>query len=84
MLLAVAGAVSAEEVHSNYASADAARVGNGMYTFVLDALCILATDPTKVVRNMGQVALHSAGVKLQPVHPRLGKMLTITINDLFL
>lgn len=67
-----AGQTTPDEPHSSFASADAARVGGGMYTFVLEALCTLATDPTKIVQKMGQTALRAAGVELQPVIGRQG------------
>ena len=66
---------ASEETHQSFASADAARVGGGMYSFVLEALCTLATDPTKMVSKRGQAALKSAGVQMQPLATRPGTRL---------
>lgn len=50
-----------------YASADAARVGGGLYQAVVEALCTLATDPSPSVAAAGLAALRAAGVELVPV-----------------
>ncbi|KAL4426136.1 hypothetical protein ABPG77_007418 [Micractinium sp. CCAP 211/92] len=53
-----------------YASADAARVGGGLYQAVVEALCALATDPSpkaSAVAAAGLAALRAANVELIPV-----------------
>jgi hypothetical protein len=50
-----------------YASADAARVGGGLYQALVEALCTLATDPSPRVAAAGLAALRSAAVELVPV-----------------
>lgn len=50
-----------------YASADAARVGGGLYQAVVEALCTLATDPSPKVAAAGVAALRAANVELVPV-----------------
>ncbi|KAL4421494.1 hypothetical protein ABPG75_010785 [Micractinium tetrahymenae] len=50
-----------------YASADAARVGGGLYQAVVEALCTLATDPSPKVATAGLAALRAANVELIPV-----------------
>lgn len=52
-----------------YASADAARVGGGLYSHLLDAAITLATDPASVVASTGAQLLRVAGVEL--VEPNL-------------
>jgi len=47
-----------------YASADAARVGGGLYSHLLDAAITLATDPASVVASAGAHLLRVAGVEL--------------------
>ena len=47
-----------------YASADAARVGGGLYSHLLDAAITLATDPASVVASTGAQLLRVAGVEL--------------------
>ncbi|PSC68711.1 Regulatory-associated of TOR 1 [Micractinium conductrix] len=47
-----------------YASADAARVGGGLYQAVVEALCTLATDPSPKVAAAGLAALRAANVEL--------------------
>ena len=47
-----------------YASADAARVGGGLYSHLLDAAITLATDPALVVAATGAQLLRIAGVEL--------------------
>lgn len=47
-----------------YASADAARVGGGLYQHLLHAAVTLATDPAPMVAAVGAAALHVAGVEL--------------------
>ena len=47
-----------------YASADAARVGGGVYSHLLDAAVTLATDPAPAVAGAGRAALRMAGVEL--------------------
>lgn len=56
----------------NFASADAARVGGGLYGHVLEALCTLATDPAPIVSKMGKAVLLTAGVQLMHVTQSLG------------
>ena len=50
-----------------YASADAARVGGGLYKHLLQAACTLATDPAPKVARLGKAALRVADVELAPV-----------------
>ncbi|EFN54506.1 hypothetical protein CHLNCDRAFT_135218 [Chlorella variabilis] len=50
-----------------YASADAARVGGGLYQALVEALCTLATDPSPKVAAAGLAALRAANVELVPV-----------------
>ena len=66
------GADSPTSSKGNFASADAARVGGGLYTHVLEALCTLTTDPAPSVAKMGKAVLASAGVQLTPVTQTLG------------
>ena len=47
-----------------YATADAARVGGGLYCHLLDAAITLATDPASVVAATGGQLLRVAGVEL--------------------
>lgn len=47
-----------------YASADAARVGGGLYLHLLNAAITLATDPASVVASTGAQLLRVAGVEL--------------------
>lgn len=47
-----------------YATADAARVGGGLYSHLLDAAITLATDPASVVAATGAQLLRVAGVEL--------------------
>lgn len=54
-------------LRGNFASADAARVGGGLYTHLLESLCTLATDPAGMVAEMGNMVLRMAGVQLAPV-----------------
>ncbi|GAB4817626.1 hypothetical protein N2152v2_004672 [Parachlorella kessleri] len=63
--------VGLEQAHLGgvYASADAARVGGGLYLAVVEALCTLATDPSPRVAAAGQAALRSANVELVEVSP---------------
>ena len=46
-----------------YASADAARIGGGLYMHVLEALVALATDPAPRVRRTGRQALTALGIE---------------------
>eukprot|EP00887_Chlorella_sp_A99_P005702 scaffold1.g5702.t1 len=55
-----------------YASADAARVGGGLYLAVVEALCTLATDPSPRVAAAGRAALKAANVELVPVSAGCG------------
>ncbi len=50
-----------------FASADAARVGGGVYTMLLDAACTLATDPAPNVAAQGAAALAVSSVELVPL-----------------
>lgn len=47
-----------------YASADAARVGGGLYQHLLHAVVTLATDPAPMVAAAGAAVLRVAGVEL--------------------
>lgn len=47
-----------------YASADAARVGGGLYQHLLHAVVTLATDPAPTVAAVGAAVLRVAGVEL--------------------
>ena len=49
---------------AGYASADAARVGGGLYKLLLQAACTLATDPASRVATLGKAALRAADVEL--------------------
>lgn len=49
---------------AGYASADAARVGGGLYKLLLQAACTLATDPAPRVASLGKAALRAADVEL--------------------
>ena len=60
----------------NFASADAARVGGGLYGHLLDALCTLATDPAPSVARMGKAVLLLAGVQITPVMGSPGDLLS--------
>ena len=51
---------------SLYASADAARVGEGLYHQLVQAACLLAQDPFPRVNQLGKAALLLAGVELTP------------------
>ena len=51
---------------SLYASADAARVGEGLYHQLVQAACLLAQDPFPRVSQLGKAALLVAGVELTP------------------
>lgn len=50
-----------------FASADAARVGGGLYRSLVEALCTLALDPNPLVRDRGIKALLAAQVELIPL-----------------
>ena len=70
-LLSVSIGDSAHSLHSpldsgSYASADAARVGGGLYKHLLQAACTLATDPAPKVARIGKAALKVADVELAP------------------
>ena len=52
-----------------YASADAARVGGGLYLAVVEALCTLATDPAP--RVSGRCTAHACVVHHSPAEGRL-------------
>lgn len=47
-----------------YASADAARVGGGLYQSMLESVITLATDPAPTVAEVGVAVLRIAGVEL--------------------
>ena len=71
-MLSVSIGDSADSLHSpldsgSYASADAARVGGGLYKHLLQAACTLATDPAPKVARIGKAALRVADVELAPV-----------------
>ena len=51
---------------SLYASADAARVGEGLYSQLVEATCLLASDPFPRVARLGKAALLVADVELVP------------------
>ena len=59
-----------------FATADAARVGGGLYGHLLEALCTLATDPAPNVAKLGKTVLRLAGVEITHVHPFTGIHLT--------
>ena len=63
---------SAGSSKANFASADAARVGGGLYSHVLEALCTLATDPAPSVVKMAKAVLLTAGVQLTPIAKTIG------------
>lgn len=50
--------------NGGYASADAGRVGGGLYEMLLQAACTLATDPAPKVATLGLAALRAAHVEL--------------------
>lgn len=58
----------------SYASADAARVGGGLYKHLLQAACTLATDPAPKVAKLGTAALRVADVELAPVSTSTGQL----------
>ena len=53
--------------NGGYASADAGRVGGGLYQLLLQAACTLATDPAPKVATLGLAALRAADVELTVV-----------------
>ncbi|CAL8465312.1 g4847 [Coccomyxa elongata] len=59
-----AGAAGGGGSGTVYASADAARVGGGLYQHLLHAAVTLATDPAPVVAAVGAAVLRVAGVEL--------------------
>ena len=76
-LLSVSIAAADGSIHSpldagSYASADAARVGGGLYKHLLQAACTLATDPAPKVARLGKAALRVADVELAPVSVTAG------------
>lgn len=76
-LLSVSIAAADGSIHSpldagSYASADAARVGGGLYKHLLQAACTLATDPAPKVARLGKAALRVADVELAPVSVNAG------------
>ncbi len=76
-LLSVSIAAADGSIHSpldagSYASADAARVGGGLYKHLLQAACTLATDPAPKVARLGKAALRVADVELAPVSVAAG------------
>ncbi|DBA97523.1 hypothetical protein WJX77_009223 [Trebouxia sp. C0004] len=78
-LLSVSIAVADGSIHSpldagSYASADAARVGGGLYKHLLQAACTLATDPAPKVARLGKAALRVADVELAPVSIAAGQL----------
>lgn len=71
-LLSVSIGAAEDITHSpldagSYASADAARVGGGLYKHLLQAACTLATDPAPKVARIGKAALRVADVEMAPV-----------------
>jgi hypothetical protein len=52
---------------SVFETADAARVGGGIYEFLLAAACHLATDPMPQVEMLGAAALAVLNVQLEPL-----------------
>lgn len=77
-LLSVSIGGSVDTLHSpldsaSYASADAARVGGGLYKHLLQAACTLATDPAPKVARIGKAALRVADVELAPVLSAAGQ-----------
>ncbi|KAL3149110.1 hypothetical protein ABBQ32_001950 [Trebouxia sp. C0010 RCD-2024] len=78
-LLSVSIGDSTDTLHSpldsgSYASADAARVGGGLYKHLLQAACTLATDPAPKVARIGKAALRVADVELVPVCAAVGQL----------
>ncbi|KAL0035168.1 hypothetical protein WJX79_004418 [Trebouxia sp. C0005] len=78
-LLSVSIAAADGSIHSpldagSYASADAARVGGGLYKHLLQAACTLATDPAPKVARLGKAALRVADVELAPVSVNAGQL----------
>ena len=76
-LLSVSIGASSDSLHSpldpgSYASADAARVGGGLYKHLLQAACTLATDPAPKVARVGKAALRVADVELAPLTTAAG------------
>lgn len=67
------GQPPAQQQSFGYRTADAARVGGGLYAHLLDAACVLATDPSPRVAQMGNTALRVARVEL--VAPVQGEVL---------
>ena len=69
----------------SYATADAARVGGGLYAHLLESICTLATDPAPSVARMGNAVLRVAGVQLMPIGEGAGKLCTFryykTLSD---
>lgn len=59
-----------------YASADAARVGGGLYHALVEALCTLATDAAPQVSKAGQQALKAANVEIVSVGGNIPKPTT--------
>lgn len=47
----------------------AERLGEALYTQVLDGLCALATDPAPRVSRRGEAALKLSNVELHPLSP---------------
>ena len=86
-LLSVSIGESADSLHSpldsgSYASADAARVGGGLYKHLLQAACTLATDPAPKVARIGKAALRVADVVLAPVPAPASKSLLCSLHSL--
>lgn len=50
---------------SAFATADAARVGGGLYGHVLEAMVMLATDPSPRVAKVGREALTASGIDIR-------------------
>ena len=69
------GAWDAPHPHSGntFASADAARVGGGLYVHLLEQLVELAQDPSPRVAGTAQKALTATGI--EPSHPLLRPVL---------
>lgn len=84
-LLSVSIGASSDPLHSpldsgSYASADAARVGGGLYKHLLQAACTLATDPAPKVARIGKAALRVADVELAPISTAAGQLI-LSVNQ---
>ena len=86
-LLSVSIGAAEDATHSpldagSYASADAARVGGGLYKHLLQAACTLATDPAPKVARIGKAALRVADVEMAPVSVSAGWFYNLCTSSL--